>query len=80
MMANNLAYEAGLTAGPTTGLTIANLVLGVDPQFVNPAAADFALQAGSPARGAGVPLPFEPTDLDGALLSATPDLGAYRYQ
>ncbi len=49
-----------------------------DPQFVDESVDDYRLSSGSPAKGAGIPLPGVPVDLDGKLYDGTaPNLGAY---
>jgi hypothetical protein len=57
--------------------------LNVDPMFSNPAAGDFRLQAASPARDAGLPIPNWPdaVDLDGVRRPQGSgwDIGAYEY-
>jgi hypothetical protein len=49
------------------------------PLFVNPAANDFRLAAGSPAidAGSGTPGQYAPTDFAGVAREAVPDIGAY---
>jgi hypothetical protein len=47
--------------------------------WVNPAAADFHLKAGSPAIDAGDPADFPARDRDGRLRSGTPEAGAYEF-
>lgn len=49
-----------------------------DPLFADEASDDYSLSASSPARGAGVPLPGVPADINGKLYHATqPNLGAF---
>ena len=49
-----------------------------DPQFIDESTDDYQLSPGSPAKGAGVPLPGVPVGLDGKLYdSAAPNLGAF---
>ena len=52
-----------------------------DPRFVNPAANDFHLQAGSPAINAGITLPQVPVDFDGLKRPQGPAycIGAYEF-
>ncbi len=49
-----------------------------DPKFVNPAAGDFELQAGSPLDGAGMAA-LSTTDHDGVAWGSPPAIGAYEY-
>jgi hypothetical protein len=51
--------------------------LQADPRFVNSAAGNFRLQAGSPAIGAGDSAHAAATDITGAPRSAPVDMGAY---
>ena len=51
--------------------------LNADPLFVDRAAHDYHLAAGSPAIDAGVPVDGLTTDLDGTPRDETPNLGAY---
>ena len=49
-----------------------------DPLFADEATDDYHLTNGSPAQGAGVPLPGVPVDLEGKLYDSTaPNLGAF---
>jgi hypothetical protein len=48
-----------------------------DPRFVNAAAADFHLQAGSPAIDTALTSTVPSTDYDGKDRGGTPDMGAY---
>ena len=49
-----------------------------DPGFVDPKGGDWRLKPNSPARSAGRPLPNAALDIDGALRTDRPDLGAYQ--
>jgi len=66
----NLFYNA-----PTDITNVVSLT-GTDPLFVDPAAGNFRLGAGSPASGAGLSLGLL-TDLDGAPRGNPPSIGAY---
>lgn len=49
-----------------------------DPLFEDESGDDYRLSSGSPARGAGVPLPGVPVDIEGKLYDSTaPNLGAF---
>lgn len=71
LVKNNISY---LNTGQPIfgGVTSNNLT--TDPQFVNPGAGDFGLQAGSPAIDKGVTLAQVPTDFTG---KARPEGAAY---
>lgn len=71
IFSNNFCGSAG------TGCALSG-----DPQFVNAASRDFRLQAGSPARNAGVTLSTVSTDYQGVPRpqEAGYDIGAFEYQ
>jgi hypothetical protein len=50
-----------------------------NPDFVDEAARDYQLAAGSPAINAGAPIGAPTYDLDGARRDAQPDIGAFEY-
>lgn len=72
---NNLFFNAPLPGNPNITKSV-----GKDPGFVNPAAKDFHLTAGSAARGGGVDV-GPGTDLDGFARGGTAgyDLGAFQF-
>jgi parallel beta-helix repeat protein len=72
---NNIAYGNGTTQilGLGVGTVLANNLI-TNPRFVNSAAFDFNIQAGSPAIDAGVALSQVQTDFKG---TARPQGGAY---
>ena len=51
-------------------------LINMDPKFLDPFEADFALDTLSPAKDAGLVLPIN-TDILGAMRDASPDIGAY---
>jgi uncharacterized repeat protein (TIGR01451 family) len=67
----NFFYNA-----PTEIITGPTSLTGTNPLFVDPAADNYRLGAGSPAAGAGYSLGI-PTDLDGAPRGDPPSIGAY---
>jgi hypothetical protein len=75
---NNLTYGANLITGSSAGLALAGNRTG-DPQFVDVAARDFFLQAGSPAIDRGATLPSVLDDFLGVKRprGAGVDIGAY---
>lgn len=56
-----------------------NQNIASDPLFVDAAAGDFRLQAGSPSRGAGNPTGAPTIDIGCHPRTGAPDLGAYAY-
>ena len=81
---HNLVYgspsgviNASVVAG---SMTVSNNMTNTNPNFVNPTANDYQLQAGSPAIDAGVSV-LDSTDIDGNLRpeSGAWDDGAYEY-
>jgi len=51
-----------------------------DPLFKDPSTNDFSLKNGSPAIGAGIPLPEVKCDFSGNLFSTPPSLGAFEHE
>ena len=78
---NNLTFGNGADGIGTTGTqtTVAGNLIGVDPLLVDPANADYRLQAGSPAIDAGLPYPDTSPDCAGTARPAglAWDLGAF---
>jgi hypothetical protein len=72
---NNLWYGVGAGPSQTTGN------INADPLFVNGSAANFQLQQGSPAIGAGVAIAGLTMDILGTARaqSGTVDVGAFQY-
>lgn len=66
-------------ATQTNNLCTTQCAVSSDPRFVNAAAGDFRLSAGSPAVDAGTFLGDVTTDSLGLLRLGTPDLGAFEY-
>jgi uncharacterized protein YjdB len=75
IISNNIS--TGAMGGGGTGANLIN----TDPLLVNPLGLDFHLQAGSPARGAGVSLANVTNDFDGKPrpLGTPYDIGAYQF-
>jgi hypothetical protein len=75
IISNNIS--TGAIGGGGTGTNLIN----TDPLLVNPLGLDFHLQAGSPARGAGVSLSNVTNDFDGKPrpVGAAYDIGAYQF-
>lgn len=81
---NNIAYSNGTNIhnyNTTGGTTQSNNLVSSNPLFVNVGAGDFHLQAGSPARDAGVVLSEVPRDFDNGVrpVGTAYDIGAYEY-
>jgi parallel beta-helix repeat protein len=81
---NNIIYlnGNGVTIDDTGSGTVKDHnLLNIDPLFVNAAAQDFHIKAGSPAIDAGVALSEVPTDFEGTNrpVGAAYDLGAYEF-
>jgi len=66
---------------PPGGFSASNNLFGVNPQFANPDAGDFRLQATSAAIDVGVVLSAVPTDINGKprTQGGRYDIGAYEY-
>lgn len=77
---NNVVANSTITNYQNeAGGTIAdhNLFDGTNPLFVNASAHDYHLQAASPALNVGIAVAGVTTDIEGAVRSSVPDLGAY---
>lgn len=73
---NNIMY--GLGAPPSSGVVTGTI--NSNPLFVSTSTANFHLQSGSPAIGAGDSTGLVPTyDHDGLLRPSTPSIGAYEF-
>ncbi len=81
---NTIAYaitNTPLVNGGSGTIASNNMFSGVNPLFVNAAAANFHLTVNSPARGAGIGLLQVPNDFDGVPrpTSGSSDAGAYQF-
>ncbi|WP_161954179.1 right-handed parallel beta-helix repeat-containing protein [Candidatus Methylomirabilis limnetica] len=80
---NNIAYMNGTPEiqDSGTGSVIDRNLVGIDPQFVNAAAADFRLQPGSLAIDAGIAVSLVTTDIAGTLRpqGRGDDIGAFEF-
>ncbi|GAA5186756.1 hypothetical protein GCM10023322_33700 [Rugosimonospora acidiphila] len=71
---NNIGANQAKTASNNVKVNN-NLPTSVDPQYSDPAHQDFTLQAGSPARNAGVAI----SGITDGSTDAAPSIGAYQY-
>jgi Big-like domain-containing protein/parallel beta helix pectate lyase-like protein len=80
-VSNNLTYGGTAFTGATPDVASGNLG-NTDPLFMNVAGLDFRVQAGSPAIGAGLPLPSVTNDITGAARPTTGGytIGAYEFK
>jgi parallel beta-helix repeat protein len=81
-VSNNVSYGNSVEiASGGSGTTLTTNLIGIDPQFVNPAGGDFHLKSGSPAIDAGTTLTSLTTDIAGTPRpqGKTFDIGAYEY-
>jgi len=76
---NNLVFNNTTNYSGIADQTGLNGNISVSPLFVNQAAMDFHLQAGSPAIGAGSPLGAPSTDFDGNPRGSSIDMGAFQF-
>jgi parallel beta-helix repeat protein len=81
MIRNNIAYRSQNQNFYISGATHDHNLIGADPRFVNAAAGDLRLQAGSPAIDAGSTVPLATEDISGVLRpqGSAYDIGAYEY-
>src|SRR5881396_3067110 len=73
--------DHNLSTGTVGGGGIGSNIENTDPQFVNPSALDFRLQAGSPAIDAGVTLSYVSSDVLGVSRpqGVADDIGAFEF-
>jgi parallel beta-helix repeat protein len=79
---NNIVYNNSSDyQNNGTGTTADHNLIGVNPMFMNAAAADFRLQQGSPAIDGGVAVSGVTVDIRGLVRpqGATLDIGAYEF-
>lgn len=81
---NNIGYQCGFggISNNSEGTYVqSNNLMNIDPLFVNAASDNFALQALSPARNAGILIPSVLEDITGLSRpqGAAVDIGAYEY-
>ncbi|MBV6439070.1 MAG: T9SS C-terminal target domain-containing protein [Haliscomenobacteraceae bacterium CHB4] len=78
VFSNNLWFNASDANWPGPNLPVAetNTILNDDPLFNDPANDDFSIPPGSPAAGAGTPVPLLDFDYLGQAFATPPSIGA----
>src|SRR5207237_8357840 len=81
MIENNISYSngAGNYTDSGTSTTQDHNLFAANPMFVNASAADFHLQAGSPAIQTGTTISTVTTDIAGIIRDVPYEIGSYEY-
>lgn len=75
---HNLVYSVSSVGNPSGVSVGTGNLLGVNPQFNNPASYDFTLKSGSAAIGAGVTISSVVSDFNGVTRTVPYSMGAYQ--